>query len=81
MAPGGVGDEVPEWALVDTATTSLAVVIEASAQTDRPGSGSPESLNLHGFMGIAVLTFRASRAAMAVIAAGYESEQTDTSDR
>ncbi len=66
--------EVPERALADRATTALALVIERSAQRNRPESGSPDSFDLHGLMGIAVLTFRASRAAMAVIATGYESE-------
>ena len=69
-----VDAELPERGLADTATTCLAQIIEGSAQGNRPESGSPESLNLHALMGIAVLTFRATRAAMAIVAAGYESE-------
>jgi hypothetical protein len=66
--------DVPERALADEASTCLGMVIENTAQTDRPESGTPESLNLHALMSIAVLSFRATRAAMAVVTTGYEKE-------
>lgn len=60
--------------LVSLASTALAVLLERTAQLERPASGSPESLRLHALMTIAVRTFRAARAGVAVLAAGYEGE-------
>lgn len=65
---------LPEHALAEWASSVLAVVLDRTSGLERPESGTPASLRLHAFLIIGVRSFRAIRATMAVLAAGYELE-------